>query len=201
MQDFAKSMQQVDATIDFKYWTPVGEVWNETKPSSASFADNMSSIIITKSTSMRCLNAGAKEYCAKNLWRLQGLWDDVDAALLIAHRLFSARIGEYKKLLKTLIRVVYETYGMWSIKFKMYFVLSGLIKFSRHFQNDHDQCARFIWWTQCTTAYLNEYLPAQDYINNVSGGRGVRFDKGSNPQSLYGKPIIQMHIVFKDDNM
>jgi hypothetical protein len=41
---------------------------------------------------------GAKEYCAKNLWRLQGLWDDVDAALLIAHRLFSARIGEYKKL-------------------------------------------------------------------------------------------------------
>jgi hypothetical protein len=38
MKDFANSMQQVDATIDFKYWTPV--VRNETKPPSASFADN-----------------------------------------------------------------------------------------------------------------------------------------------------------------
>ena len=298
MQDFAKRIQQVDATIDYKYWTPIVEVYNIMKPPSANSADNISAIIITKSTSMRCLNAlanaarklvsgedmreendnnsleylrtilpsicfrgdnfssnfleclegnvkkaiiqnekstnennkinenlekknkmikeifgskiipsiteikklkaekiiklalylgldvptptvknsvkEAKEYCAKNLWRLQGLWDDVDAALLIAHRLFSARIGEYKKLLKTLIRVVNETYGMWSIKFKMYFVLSGLINFSKHFQNDHDQCSRFIWWTQCTTAHLNEYLPAQDYVNNVSGGRGVR---------------------------
>ena len=108
------------------------------------------------------------------MWRVQGLWDDKDAALLIAHRAFAARIGEYKKLLKTLIRVVNETYGMWSIKFKMYFVLSGLLNFSKHFQNDHDQCSRFIWWTQCISAHLNEYFPAQDYINNIFGGRGIR---------------------------
>ena len=86
----------------------------------------------------------AREFCAKNLWRIRGLWDDVDAALLIAHRAFSARIGEYKKLLKTFIRVVNESYGMWSIKFKMYFLLSGLQNFAKHFQNDHDQCSRYI---------------------------------------------------------
>ena len=116
----------------------------------------------------------AREHCSKNLWRLQSLWEDVEAALIAAHRAFSARIGEYKKLLKTLIRVVNETYGMWSVKFKMYFVLSGLINFSKHFQNDHSDCSRFIWWTQCSRAHLNEYLPAQDYVNNISCGRGVR---------------------------
>ena len=297
MQDFAKGMQQVDSTVDFVFWSPLVDVWNDTKPPSASSADNISAIMITKTTSMRCLQAmataatklisgeeiskenkvncleylrtvlpsicfrgdnfsvnfleclednvqemiksnvrsiegdkeisdniekkkrtisdifgvkvpsvseikklktekiiklalhlefdvptptlkdhvkDAREFCAKNLWRIQGLWDDVDAALLIAHRAFAARIGEYKKLLKTLIRVVNESYGMWSIKFKMYFVLSGLLNFSKHFQNDHDQCSRFIWWTQCTSAHLNEYIPAQDYVNNISGGRGVR---------------------------
>ena len=29
MQDFAKSMKQVDTTIDFQYWTPIVEVYNE----------------------------------------------------------------------------------------------------------------------------------------------------------------------------
>ena len=76
----------------------------------------------------------ARQYCSKNLWRLQSLWEDVEVALTTASRGFSARIGEYKKLLKTLIRVVNETYGMWSVKFKMYFVLSGLLNFSKHFQ-------------------------------------------------------------------
>lgn len=57
----------------------------------------------------------AREHCSKNLWQLQNLWEDVEAALTTAHRAFSARIGEYKKLLKTLVRVVNETYGMWSV--------------------------------------------------------------------------------------
>ena len=38
----------------------------------------------------------AKEYCAKNIWRLQGLWDDIETAITIAHRAFAARIGECK---------------------------------------------------------------------------------------------------------
>ena len=68
----------------------------------------------------------AKEHCAKNLWCLQGLWDDIEAAISISRRSFTARSGEYKKLMKTLIRVVNETYGMWSITFKMNFVLNGI---------------------------------------------------------------------------
>ena len=116
----------------------------------------------------------AKEFCAKNIWRLQGLWDDVETAINIAHHAFAARIGEYQKLLKMLIRVVNETYGVWSIRFKMYFVLSGLMKFTKHFCDDHGMCSRFIWWTQCYNAHLNEYLPGQKYVNTISSGRGVR---------------------------
>jgi hypothetical protein len=35
----------------------------------------------------------AREYCARNIWRLQNLIDDVEAAISIAQRAFSARIG------------------------------------------------------------------------------------------------------------
>ena len=57
MQDFAKRMQQVDSTVDFLYWSPLVDVWNDTEPPSASSGDNISAIMITKSTSMRCLQA------------------------------------------------------------------------------------------------------------------------------------------------
>ena len=116
----------------------------------------------------------AREYIVKNVWRLQGLWDDVEAAISLAQRAFSSRIGEYKKLMKTLIRVVNEIYGLWSIRFKINFVINGLLNFADHFCNDHSLCSRFIWWTQCSNAHLNEYLPSQEYIPNISSGRGVR---------------------------
>ena len=116
----------------------------------------------------------AKEYCAKNIWRLQGLWDDVETAINIAHRAFAARIGEYKKLMKTLIRVVNEIYGIWSIRLKMNFVLSELMNFTQHFCNDRSQCSRFIWWTHCYNAHLNEYLPDKEYVNDIASGGGVR---------------------------
>ena len=60
MQDFANSVQQVDSTIDYKHWSPIVNAWNETKPPSANLADNISSIQISKTTSLRCLNAVAK---------------------------------------------------------------------------------------------------------------------------------------------
>jgi hypothetical protein len=49
----------------------------------------------------------------KNISRLQELWDDIEVAISIALRAFSARIGGCKKLMKTLIRIVNETYGVW----------------------------------------------------------------------------------------
>ena len=60
MQDFANSVQQVDSIIDYKLWTPIVDAWNETEPPSTCLADNISSIQISKTTSMRCLNAVAK---------------------------------------------------------------------------------------------------------------------------------------------
>ena len=290
MQELAVILKLVDETINHEYWAPIVEVWNKHKPPSATDAENISTIIITKTTSLRCLTAianavcklvevneqsevtknniigylklhlpsicfrgdnfsvnfmecldncitniksnnrgtsqneekrieiireifgtknpsnseikklktdkiiklaqylefdlpspihkqdvkKAKEHCAKNIWHLQGLWDDIDAAISIAHRSFSARIGEYKKLMKTLIRVVNETYGMWSIRFKMNFVLNGLLNFSQHFCNDHSSCSRYIWWTQCSNAHLNQYLPAQEYVSDLASGRGLR---------------------------
>ena len=60
MQDFAKSVQQVDSTIDYKYWSPIVDAWIETKPPSTSLVDNVSAIQIAKITSMRWLNAVAK---------------------------------------------------------------------------------------------------------------------------------------------
>jgi hypothetical protein len=72
--------------------------------------------------------------------------------------------------MKTLIRIVNEIYGDWSIRFKM----NGLLNFTEHFCNDHGCCSRYIWWTQCYNAHLNEYLPTQDYINDISSGRGVQ---------------------------
>lgn len=53
MQDFAKSVQQVDSTIDYKYWSPIVDAWIETKPPSTSLVDNVSAIQIAKITSMR----------------------------------------------------------------------------------------------------------------------------------------------------
>lgn len=293
MQKLANDLNLIDTTINYEYWVPVVNVWNQSKPPSASNAINISAVQLTKGTSVKCqtalvhavsklVNEGeleestiidkmgylrsklpaicfrgdnysvnfidcleksiaeikdvsddidkdsesnkkqreiikevfnskiptiseikkikseklirlaeylkcdlptpmqkqdvkvAREYCVKNIWRLQGLWEDVGAAISLAHRAFSARIGEYKKLLKTLIRIVNETYGMWSIRFKIYFVLSGLINFSRHFCNDHKNCSSYIWWTQCSKSHLNEYLPSQEYVNTISSGRGGR---------------------------
>jgi hypothetical protein len=76
--------------------------------------------------------------------------------------------------IKTLIRIVNETYGMWSIRLKINFVLNELLNFSQHFCGDHSSCSRFIWWTQCSNASLNQYSPALDYVNEIASGRGHR---------------------------
>ena len=76
--------------------------------------------------------------------------------------------------MKTLIRVVNQTYGLWSIRFKIDFVTNSLLNFTDHVCNDRSLSSRFIWWTQCSNAHLNKYLPSQECIPNISSGRGVR---------------------------
>jgi hypothetical protein len=39
------------------FWTPIVKVWNKIKPPSASEAENIAAVIVTKTTSLRCLTA------------------------------------------------------------------------------------------------------------------------------------------------
>lgn len=57
MQEFATKLNLVDETINCQYWTPVVEAWNKVKPPSSIDADNISAIMISKTTSMKCFTA------------------------------------------------------------------------------------------------------------------------------------------------
>lgn len=59
MQEFAKGLNLVDETINYSHWRPVVDVWNRLKPPSAPDVNNISGIMISKTTSMRCLIAMA----------------------------------------------------------------------------------------------------------------------------------------------
>ena len=57
MQEFARKLNLLDDTLNYRYWTPVVEVWNQVKPPSSHDAENSSAIIISKTTSLKCLTA------------------------------------------------------------------------------------------------------------------------------------------------
>jgi hypothetical protein len=57
MQEFAKKMNLMDGTTNYEFWTPIVKVWNKIKPPSASEAENIAAVIVTKTTSLRCLTA------------------------------------------------------------------------------------------------------------------------------------------------
>lgn len=99
------------------------------------------------------------EYCSANgenrnesilyheIYAITESWG-LRAAVLTAQKVFIARIGELKRTMKTFLRIVNDQFGMWSIKFRMCFVINGLLNFARHFANDHTDCPRFVWWIQ-----------------------------------------------------
>jgi hypothetical protein len=113
-----------------------------------------------------------KSFCVKNLWRINNLWEDVKEALLIAQRAFIARLGEFKRTLKNLLRVVNDQFGGWSMKFKMCFLINGLLNFINHYSDDHKCCAQYFWWTQCGDSHV-KYVPTQEYCTVISSGRGI----------------------------
>ena len=96
-----------------------------------------------------------KSFCVLNYWRVNCLWDDVQEAMVIAQRAFISRLGEFKRTAKNLLRVVNEMFGNWSMKFKMYFLINGLLNFTDHYSNRHVDCARYFWWTQCGDTHLD----------------------------------------------
>lgn len=113
-----------------------------------------------------------RQFCVINIWRINDLWEDVHQAMGIAQRAFIARLGEFKRTLKNLFSVVNDQFGGWSLKFKMYFLINGLLNFVSHFSNQHDNCARYFWWTQCCDVREN-YKPTQEYCTLLVSGRGT----------------------------
>lgn len=99
------------------------------------------------------------------------MWDDVHEAMLIAQRAFISRLGEFKRTIKNLLRVVNKIFGDWSMKFKMCFLINGLLNFIEHYSDRHDSCARYFWWTQCGDSHI-KYVPTQEYCTVISSGRG-----------------------------
>jgi hypothetical protein len=109
-------------------------------------------------------------FCQLNFWRINNLWEDVREAMAIAHKAFMCRIGEFKRTFKNLLRVVNEQYGRFSMKFRMNFVINGLVNFVQHFSDIHTDCPRFFWWSQCTDTHI-KYSPTQDYCTVIASGR------------------------------
>jgi hypothetical protein len=112
-----------------------------------------------------------KRFCILNYWRINNVWEDVHEAMTIAQRAFIARLGEFKRTMKNLLRVVNEQFGDWSMKFKMCFLINGLLNFTYHYSDKHEDCARYFWWTQCGDRRTN-YMPTQDYCTALPSGRG-----------------------------
>ena len=117
-------------------------------------------------------SAKMRSYCVLNFWRINDLWEDVQQAMGIAQRAFISRLGEFKRTVKNLLRVVNDQFGGWNLKFKMCFLINGLLNFINHFSNDHENCARYFWWTQCGDSHV-KYVPTQEYCTVLSSGRGT----------------------------
>ncbi|KAJ1402320.1 hypothetical protein B484DRAFT_483756, partial [Ochromonadaceae sp. CCMP2298] len=80
------------------------------------------------------------------LARKDTLWEDVEAATQIALGLFNTRAGDLKRQMKRLFLTCDQTFGCFSLSFKVFFVTNGLMNFADHYCNKHDNCNRFIWW-------------------------------------------------------
>ena len=117
-------------------------------------------------------SAKMKSYCVLNFWRINNLWEDVQQAMGIAQRAFISRLGEFKRTVKNLLRVINDQFGGWSLKFKMCFLINGLLNFIDHYSDDHKNCARYFWWTQCGDSHV-KYVPTQEYCTVLSSGRGT----------------------------
>ena len=128
-------------------------------------ADKMEVPVPDKTAKMR-------SFCVCNLWRINNVWEDVKEALHIAQRAFVSRLGEFKRTMKNLLRVVNDQFGGWSMKFKMCFLINGLLNYVNHYSDDHRDCARYFWWTQCGDSHV-KYVPTQDYCTVISSGRGT----------------------------
>ena len=112
-----------------------------------------------------------RAFCVCNLWRINNLWEDVKEALNISQKTFVSRLGEFKRTTKNLLRVVNDQFGGWSMKFKLCFLINGLLNYVNHYSDDHSSCARYFWWTQCGDSHV-KYAPTQEYCTALSSGRG-----------------------------
>jgi hypothetical protein len=114
-----------------------------------------------------------RSFCILNASLLNDIWEDTREAMKIAQKAFIARIGEFKRTLKQLLRVLNEMYANWSMKFKLYFLHSGLYNFIEHCCKRHKKCWTLFWWVLCGgDIHDMRYTPQQDYVPEISSGRG-----------------------------
>lgn len=113
-----------------------------------------------------------KAFSIVNYMRLQYYGEDVCAAVLTAQKAFIARIGELKRTMKTLLRIVNDQFGIWSMKFRMCFVINGQLNFNKRFANDHTDCPRFVWWTQCSDSQVR-YQRTQEYCTRILSDKSL----------------------------
>ncbi|KAJ1404207.1 hypothetical protein B484DRAFT_404870 [Ochromonadaceae sp. CCMP2298] len=68
----------------------------------------------------------------------------------IGYQAWVTRLPCFTKHLKRMLMSVDQTYGSFSLQFKMWVVLTGLCNFGDHYCGDHTNCSGFIWWGTCS---------------------------------------------------
>jgi hypothetical protein len=129
--------------------------------------------IIDKIPPTNCSRAVLQQFCVRNLWVVQEVQEDALAALSLAHRSFLTQIPSLKRHVKRLEIAISQSFGCFSTKFKMYVLLHGMLNFAQHYCDDHEHCARFVWWSSCTRG-AQFYQPSQPYCTSLTSLRGQR---------------------------
>ena len=66
-----------------------------------------------------------------------------------------------------------DIYGGFSRKFKIHFVVTGMLNFSQHYNDKHSECERFVWYGKCS-AGCDFCSPHHCYIQYVVTECGQR---------------------------
>ena len=75
-----------------------------------------------------------------------------------------------------MLRIANETYGMYSAKFRAYFLVSGCLNFATHYCNNHSSCSSFQWYSRCAGGE-SIYSPSSPYCVDLLSHRGHRCQK------------------------
>lgn len=107
----------------------------------------------------------------------------------IGLRLFLERKKELKHYYDQTLRLVNELYRNYSEKFRVFVVINALFNFAEHFNNNHDRCNQFIWYSRCgygvgcpegsncprKSKFM--YEPEKTYVNQMKHKKNALLDE------------------------